>query len=93
VAKLRISEFMLQTGSWASSLGLLRQLDCPSKRLFNAKGGESLYISISHIGRFEREVFEQGYPMDTSLSLAEKYIRGEEIPNPVVTLSQELGVK
>ena len=81
----------LQTGTWAGTLEALRQLDCPSKRLEQVSGGESYHIPVDLIRRFEKD-FEQGFPIHKSPSLAEKYIRGDDISKPVTVFAQEAGI-
>jgi len=43
------------------------------------------------LDRFETD-FEPGFPRHKSLSIVEKYIRGDDIPNPVATFAKESGI-
>ncbi|KAK0643974.1 hypothetical protein B0T16DRAFT_460062 [Cercophora newfieldiana] len=78
--RLEFEHVWLEHGMWSEVLGLLRAVDCPVKSLIRPAGAEMNYIPSKELDKIcERPDFMS----EKSASPTERYIRGENIHNPV----------
>lgn len=78
----------LQEGTWAQALEILRGRADPSSRVINPRGVEMMQMSKQTAGRFRSrfEMLGRGgwYTSHKYLGPASFYIRGLDIPNPLI---------
>ncbi|KAK0644006.1 hypothetical protein B0T16DRAFT_494919 [Cercophora newfieldiana] len=87
MVKLSFCLIFLQTGTWREVLDYLRLFSCPTESLRKPRGAE-----VEHLRKDEYQaVFGHGGLGSGSQSRVERYICGEDIPNPVPVMELETG--